>query len=259
MPELPDLQAFSHNLNRRLAGREVTAIVLNSSKANVGSDEMEQAIKGQRIASVYREGKQLRLQFSGDVLLSLHLMLRGELHLVPKDETVKFSVFELHLDNEEKFVLSDFQKQARPTLNPEHSHVPDALSKALNKDYLKSLLAGKKAIIKNVLLDQEAIRGIGNAYADEILWHARISPFSVSAALPAEALHKLEKSIKKVLQEAIQKILNEQPDIITGEVRDFMLIHQPKKTESPTGHPIQMKKNGARKTYFTDEQVLYEV
>ena len=259
MPELPDLQAFSQNLQKRLAGRKVSKVVLNSTKSNAAADELEQALVGKLIDSVYREGKQLRIGFANEVLLGLHLMLHGELHLVQADDPLKFSMLELYLDNGEKFVLSDFQKQARPTLNPEPSAVPDALSDTLDFQYLKSLLSGKKAIVKNVLLDQDAIRGIGNAYADEILWHARISPFSVSSAIPDQALKKLVKSIKQVLGKAVSQILEEQPDIISGELRDFMLIHQSKKHESPTGHPIEVKKNGARKTFFTDEQVLYEV
>lgn len=259
MPELPDLQAFSQNLQRRLAGKKVVGVELNSNKSTVTAAELQAVLKGKTIVNVYREGKQLRVKFSDDVRLGLHLMLHGQLHIVQADELVKFSVFELHLDNKEKFVMSDFQKQARPALNPEQSDVPDALSDSLNQKYLKTLLAGKKAIVKNVLLDQDAIRGIGNAYADEILWHARISPFSISAALPEEALKRLEKSIKQVLEQAIQKILAEQPDIISGELRDFMVIHQSKKAESPTGHKIEVKKNGSRKTYFTDEQILYEV
>jgi formamidopyrimidine-DNA glycosylase len=259
MPELPDLHAFSQNLQRRLAGKQVKAVQLNSRKANQTVDELELALKGQTIEEVFRDGKQLRLAFSNGKLLGLHLMLHGELHIVPADETVKFSVFELLLNGDEKFVLSDFQKQARPTLDPEASDVPDALSKDLDFQYLKALLGGKKAIVKNVLLDQKSIRGIGNAYADEILWHARLSPFSVSKAIPDDVIKTLLKSIRQVLEHAIKQILKEKPDIISGEVRDFLFIHQTEKQESPTGSRIEVLKAGARKTYYTKEQVLFEV
>ncbi len=67
---------------------------------------------------------------------------------------------------------------ATPTLNPAPSAAPDALSEEVNFEFLKTLLSTKKGSIKNILLDQKLIRGIGNAYADEILWDARISPFS---------------------------------------------------------------------------------
>ncbi len=124
---------------------------------------------------------------------------------------------------------------------------------------MKAILAEKKAVVKNVLLDQSVIRGIGNAYADEILWDAKISPFSRSNKIPDDAVKKLAKSIKKVLEQAIDQILIAEPGIISGEIRDFLNVHQSKNPESPTGHPIQIKKTGARKTYFTDEQVLYEI
>lgn len=259
MPELPDLQAFSQNLQRRLSGKRIKAVALNSKKAEATLAELESALLGGVIDKVFREGKQLRLTLSSGQLLGLHLMLHGELHIAPADEPIKFSVFELLLDSRDKFVLSDFQKQARPMLNPEPVDVPDALSKTLNFKYLKEVLSGKKAIIKNVLLDQEVIRGIGNAYADEILWHARISPFSISKAVPDAEIKTLLKSIRHVLEHAIKQILKEKPDIISGELRDFLRIHQTKNPESPTGHKIEVVKAGARKTYFTDEQVLFEL
>jgi len=258
MPELPDLQAFSKNLQQRLAGKQVKGIQLNSKKTVSTLAELEGALMNKTISQVFREGKQLRIAFKSGELLGLHLMLHGALHIVPRDEPIKFSVFELLLDNGEKFVLSDFQKQARPILDPEESQVPDALSKSLDYKYLKQLLNGKKAIVKNVLLDQDAIRGIGNAYADEILWHARISPFSISRAIPDDVLKTLLKSIRHVLEHAIKQILKEKPEIISGEVRDFLVIHQHKDSESPTGNKIEVVKAGARKTYYTEEQVLFE-
>lgn len=75
--------------------------------------------------------------------------------------------------------------------------------------------------IKNLLLDQKVIRGIGNAYADEILWHARISPLSVCNKIPDEKIKAIAKSIKTVLHKAIKHICKSHPQIISGEVRDF--------------------------------------
>ncbi len=65
----------------------------------------------------------------------------------------------------------------------------------------------RKAAIKNVLLDQDIIRGIGNSYSDEILWRTRISPFSKANAIPDEKIKELATTIKKVLKEATEKIL----------------------------------------------------
>jgi formamidopyrimidine-DNA glycosylase len=123
---------------------------------------------------------------------------------------------------------------------------------------LKARLAKSKAIVKSVLLDQHIIRGIGNAYADEIFWDARISPFSISNKIPDAEIKALLKSIKNVLQKAEKSIIKSNPDIISGEIRDFMLIHNSKKEKSPTGAAIQVKSVGARKTYYTDEQKLFK-
>ena len=107
-------------------------------------------------------------------------------------------------------------------------------------------------------MDQQVLRGIGNAYADEILWEAGISPFSVSNKIPAEKVKELAKAIKKVLKDAEKQIVKSHPDIITGEVRDFLKIHNAKKKESPTGAAIEHGTVNSRKTYYTKEQELYE-
>jgi formamidopyrimidine-DNA glycosylase len=142
-------------------------------------------------------------------------------------------------------------------LNPEPRDAPDALSSRVNFAFLKKQLSTSKAVVKNVLLDQHILRGIGNAYADDILWEARISPFSISNKIPESAVRKLAKSIKQVLAKGEKNIMKSYPDIISGEVRDFMLVHNAKKEESPTGRQIQVKTLGGRKTYFTDEQKLF--
>jgi formamidopyrimidine-DNA glycosylase len=109
-----------------------------------------------------------------------------------------------------------------------------------------------------VLMDQKVLRGIGNAYADEILWHAKISPFSMSNKIPADKVEVLIKSIKSVLEDAEKEILKANPDIITGEVRDFLIVHQPRKKTTPQGKTIHQKEVSSRKTYYTDEQQLFE-
>ncbi len=257
MPELPDLQAFSANLQKKLAGETVENFVVHTKKLNVPAADLTKTLKGQRLKQVFREGKELHLEFEDGNVLGLHLMLHGELFLVDANEEPKFSVFEIVFKNKRKLVLADFQKQATPTLNPKADDTPDALSKTITFDYLKALLQKKKAVIKNILLDQHVIRGIGNAYADEILWEAKISPFSVANQISEDAVRQLAKAIPSVLKNAEKQILKAQPDIISGEIRDFLKIHSAKRKESPTGAAIQVEKTGARKTYYTEEQVLY--
>jgi len=125
-------------------------------------------------------------------------------------------------------------------------------------NYLSEKLGKTKTPVKTVLMDQKVLRGIGNAYADEILWYAKISPFSASNKIPADKVEVLAKSIKSVLEDAEKEILKANPDIISGEVRDFLIVHQPRKKTTPQGKTILQKEVSSRKTYYTDEQELFE-
>jgi formamidopyrimidine-DNA glycosylase len=257
MPELPDLQAFSHNLDKKLAGKTVkTVIVHNAKKLNVSEKELQAKLEQQKLKEVYRDGKELYIKFGDGDILALHLMLHGKLFLFEAKNENKYSIIELIFTDDTGLVLTDFQGIATPTLNPVEKEAPDAVDHKAGFDYLKAKLGKTKTNVKTVLLDQKIIRGIGNAYADEILWDAGISPFSASNKLPEDKIEDLVKSIHSVLKDAEKQILKSNPDIINGEVRDFMLIHNSKKKHSPNGAPILIKEAG-RKTYYTEEQTLY--
>lgn len=259
MPELPDLQAFSRNLTKRLAGKKIKALHTPYKKRLKTSEpELQKRLVGKIVKEVTREGKELYFHFRGGDTLALHLMLRGNLYYFDGDQhDKKYPIIEILFSDKTGLVMTDFQGQATPTLNPGEHEGIDALSKEVTFDLLKSKFEKSKATIKNLLLDQHFIRGIGNAYADEILWHARISPFSIANKIPDKYIRSLVKLIPKVLRDAEKKILKSNPDIITGEVRDFLLIHNAKKTESPSGAEIKMEVKGGRKTYFTAEQELF--
>lgn len=256
MPEIPDIEVFSKNLKKLLAGKQVAKVnVVNGKKLKDSPKELSQALEGQKLLDVYRSGKELRMQFSKKVLVGIHLMLTGDLHFFEAANSCKSTIVELHFKDGTGLALTDRMKNANIKLNPIDKAGVDALD--LNYKTLKGLL-NRKAAVKNVLLDQDLIRGIGNSYSDEILWQTRISPFSKSAAIPDEKIKELAVVIKKVFKDAIKKISKHYPDKIHGEVKEFLQIHTKHKTESPTGSPIRTATRGMLLTYYTDEQVLYE-
>lgn len=106
-------------------------------------------------------------------------------------------------------------------------------------------------------MDQKLILGIGNSYADEILWDARISPVSIANKIPNHAAKKLYKSISDVLEIAISAMKKENKGELRGELRDFMKIHGSNIKKSPTGKRIQSEKINGRTAYFTEEQNFY--
>ncbi len=170
MPELPDLQVFSRNLNKKLSGKTVKKVTaVNDKKLNVSKNELKKSIEDQMLNKIYREDKELHFEFENGNVLGLHLMLNGDLYLFKETNEHKHPIIELIFDDGTGLVLTDFQGAATPTLNPDPRNAPDALSKEADFDFLKEQLRKKKTTVKNFLLDQNMIRGIGNAYADEIL------------------------------------------------------------------------------------------
>jgi formamidopyrimidine-DNA glycosylase len=258
MPELPDLQVFSRNLNKTIVGKTVRTITVPvARKLNVSAKTLKKKLEGQKLTAVERVGKELQFTFKSGDVLALHLMLRGKLNYFEGKNDARFAIIEILFTDNTGLAMGDFQKAATPTLNPEVRDAPDALSKDADFKFFKTILQKKKSNIKSVLLDQHVVRGIGNAYADDILWEAGISPFSICNQIPDTYIKRLVKSIRSVLHDAEKKILKSNPEIIAGEVRDFMKVHNAKKTHSPTGGKIKQSTTGGRKTYYTGEQELF--
>lgn len=259
MPEIPDIEVFSRNLKKLLTGKRVTkANVVNGKKLKDKPAELSKALEGQKLLDVYRSGKELRLQFSKGTILGIHLMLTGDLFLLAGKNERKSTIVELHFKDGTLLALTDRMKNAHVKLSPVDKDGIDALDKGFNFKKLKEILANRKTAIKNILVDQDLIRGIGNSYSDEVLWQTRISPFSKAAAIPDEKIKELVTTIKKVLKEATEKIYKAHPGKINSEVKEYLQIHTKKQTESPTGSPILIAERGMLKTYYTKEQVLYE-
>jgi len=256
MPELPDIEVFAHNLKKLYARKKLVKLkIVNGKKLKDKPAQLTKALQGQTLKDVYRSGKELRFQFSNQVLLGMHLMLTGDLIPFEGKNERKTTIVEFHFDDGKALALTDFMKNANIKLDPEDKGGVDALSKELNYTYLKQVFQSKSAA-KNILLDQDIIRGIGNGYSDEILWEAGIHPFSIAEKIPDEKIRQLPIIIKKELTTATKKILKNHPDLLYGEIKDYLKIHR--KKESPTGRPIQMMEKGGRKTFYTDEQVLYK-
>lgn len=167
----------------------------------------------------------------------------------------KHTVMAFYFSGGEGFAVVDILKQATPTLDPVSVKAPDALEIS-EKDFV-ALLTKRKKMVKQVLMDQKALRGIGNSYADEILWDAKVAPMSIASALPDKVKATLYKSMTSVLNEAITAIADENGDELRGELRDLMKVHGAKIERSPTGATVKSEKIGGRTAYYTDEQHLY--
>ena len=253
MPELPDIHVFAKNLDAVFAGKVLRKIkVVNGKKLADTAAALSKALEGKRLKKIYRSGKELRFDFEGGTLAGIHLMLTGDMFIFEKENTHHSTIVELYFEGGKNLALTDRMRNAYFRLNPEDKEGVDAME--LDFKTLKSIL-NRKSTIKNILLDQDLIRGIGNGYSDEILWETRISPYSIASAIPDEKIKELVKVIPGLLTDAAKKIDKAHPGKINDEAKEFLKIHR-NPDKSPTGRPIQIDTKGSRKTYYTDEQVL---
>lgn len=262
MPELPDLEVFCGNLNKLLLNRNIEDVVVYGEKGiNVPSSFFINAVRGSSIDRIFREGKELFFHLSSGNSFSVHLMLAGRLKVgeISSLEGIRFRIVTFRLGGNTGLNISDYQGMCKVTLNPKISDVPDALSEKFTYEYWRKVLdTNKKMNIKALLINQHIIKGIGNAYADEILWKAAISPESTAGKIPEEPAGELFTAVKDVLTSAIVRIRELSPDIISGEVRSFLSVHNSGKTVADDGRPIIVKTIATKNTYYTDRQVVYK-
>jgi formamidopyrimidine-DNA glycosylase len=259
MPELPDLHVFSRNLDRRLAGRPLRSVaVWRTRRRNFTNEKIAHALEGCALKEIRREGKEVHFDFDNDRRLAAHLMLAGQFDLTPDPRAIKFARLGLKFESGEWLVVSDPHGWATFTLDPPPETAPDALAAECDVEYLsRSLHRCAGVLLKGFLVDQNILRGIGNAYADEILWASRIAPQSLCDRLPKEKVTDLHGAIRAVLMDAIAQIERLAPEAINGEIRDFLKVHHSERTLCPAGHPIRCEMVAMKKTYYCDEQVAY--
>jgi formamidopyrimidine-DNA glycosylase len=258
MPELPDLTVFAESLGKKVLNRKISAVEYHRGKRlNVEPQVFYDALKGQQITRITRAGKALVFDLGSGEKILIHLMLSGGFEVCQANQEVPSAVLTVAFEDGQSLVLFDQRGLATITLNPDLSRTAvDALE--VTSGYLKELFKKKaKLTIKELLIDQSSIAGIGNAYSDEILWEAKIAPKSIVGKIPEKVIDKLVVAIHHVLKSATDYIRQTNPGIMSGEVREHLAVHKPKAKFSPTGADIVVEQVASKKTYSTKEQILY--
>ena len=255
MPELPDLEVFAKNLHARLSGKTLDKALYY--KPNIAKPALE-ALSGLTLEGVTRDGKETRFAFAKRQSLCVHLMLNGRFSIHQGDAPRGAdAILRLAFTDGTTLAVDDEGLLASAALNKRKPPVPDAFSSAMTPEWLAKSLQGHSGCMKAYLIDQKLIRGIGNAYADEILYAARISPKAIACKLPPEAVSALHAAIGDVLRHAIDVLLKHDADAIAGEYRDFLAVHVKGKRAAPSGAAIICQRVAGKTTYFTAEQIVY--
>jgi len=264
MPELPEVETVKNELLPYVIGRRVTGVTLlwEGIVKEPPVEEFCSRIVGQEITGVDRRGKYLIVSLSSGDLLIVHLKMTGSL-LVNRDssEPPPHTRAIIHLDEGTVVFFRDPRKFGLMRLVRDRSGIdgklgPEPLEADFTAEVLAQRLAKRKAPIKAILTDQSFIAGIGNMYADEALYAAKIHPLRPGESLSQEELERLHNAIHQVLWSAISNkgasVANYfRPDGTLGTAHfEFKVAHRGGKACSVCGTPIERTVVRNRGTYF---------
>ncbi len=236
MPELPDLEVIRENLAARLLGRAVSCVaVRRPGLVQAGPVDLAPLV-GKTLHDITRRGKHLLFHFQEDLFLIVHLMRYGWLwHGPSRYEITKTTTLVLSFSDatDLRLIEPGTPQIAAVWLCSDPSQVdplkklgPEPLGPQFTLDAFSQALGKRRRIIKKILMDQAIVAGIGNAYADEILFWARLSPFRYAHTLRAEEVEKLWRAIPETLRWAIGEIkLRVGENLFDKEIRDFLFVH----------------------------------
>jgi formamidopyrimidine-DNA glycosylase len=266
VPELPEVEALAYHLRRHAVGLPVGRVDVSAFSVLKTFDPPITALHGQTVTGANRWGKYLGLQV-GALHLITHLSRAGWLRWSDKLAAAPLKpgkgpiALRVHLGkpgDAPGFDLTEAGTQKRlavwlvddPMKVPQIAALgPDALE--LSIEDLSALLAGNSGRIKTVITDQKVIAGIGNAYSDEILHVAKLSPFATAGKLTDEQLATLHDAMISVLTDAVKRSVGQQAATLKGEKRSGLRVH------ARTGLPCPVCGDTVREVSFADKSFQY--
>ncbi|MEH1126193.1 Fpg/Nei family DNA glycosylase [Micromonospora sp. CPCC 206061] len=265
MPELPEVEALAAYLRERAAGRRVDRMEISAISALKTYDPPPSAVSGRDITGAARHGKFLDVIIDGGLHLVVHLARAGWLHyrdafpgtapLKPGKGPIALRV---RLDDGSGFDLTEAgtQKSLAAYLVTDPVQVPgvgrlgpDAL--AVDLAGFDERIRGRRGQVKGVLTSQEVLAGVGNAYSDEILHVAKLSPFAITSRLTEEQMERLYAATREVLTDAVTRSVGQRAAELKGEKRSGLRVH------ARTGLPCPVCGDTVREVSFADSSLQY--
>jgi formamidopyrimidine-DNA glycosylase len=263
VPELPEVEALAAFLRENAVGHVLTRVDLAAVQAIKTFDPPLSSLGGLEITGASRHGKFLDVDVSG-LHLVVHLARAGWLHwrtglptAPPKPGRGPLAL-RAHLDDGDGFDLTEQGTRKglavyvvrSPSEVPGIARLgPDALE--VDREQFAALLAGKSGQLKGALTEQSRIAGIGNAYSDEILHAARLSPFKMADKLNDDEVVRLYDAMRTVLTDALERQMGQKAATMKGEKRSGLKVH------ARTGLPCPVCGDTVREVSFADTSLQY--
>lgn len=236
MPELPDIALYLHALQPRVVGRRVTGVRLASPFLLRSIDPPLSAVQGRTIVGLQRLGKRIALEAEGELFLVFHLMIAGRFRWKPPRAPVPGKIGLLAIDFEDgSLILTEAGTRRQASLHVVSGraalaqHDPGGLE-VLEADVprFQSVLQQANHTLKRALTDPHLFSGIGNAYSDEILHAARLSPFKQTFSLTDDEVRRLYDATRATLIHWMGRLQQEAGDEFPDKVTAFhdgMTVH----------------------------------
>jgi formamidopyrimidine-DNA glycosylase len=209
MPELPEVEAAMTILRRRAKGRTIARVrLLHPSLQRRVKPSTLRTLAGARVASVERRGKHQLLHLDDGRILHVHFRMNGDWEHGPIDDPLpRFARAVIEFADDTRLVLVDSRALGTLDVHPAGAELalglgPDAADRSWTAAQLGAALAKRKGPIKPALLDQKLVAGLGNIYAAEALWRARIGPFRRADSLGDAQVRALRRAIATVIERA---------------------------------------------------------
>ncbi len=266
MPELPEVETIRRDLSERVRGRTITAVDVPGDRVSLvqvpSTQEFRRGLVGRRIEGTDRRGKYLSFRLSDGRSWLVHLRMTGALlHRragAPPDPYVRAVV---SLDDGTELRFSDMRKFGTMWLVPDPELVVgrlglEPLDGKFTKSRLRELMARRSAPVKSFLMDQHAIAGLGNIYADESLFAARIHPQRPASSLSQAEVRRLHRAVRRVLRDALGDRGSSFRDYVDADGREGMHQFRVKvfrRTGQPCyvcGREIARVKVGGRSSHY---------
>jgi len=244
MPELPDLAAYLDSLERRVAGRRLVALRIASPFLLRTAVPPISSVEGRQVTGLRRLGKRIVFVFEGGLFLVLHLMIAGRLQWPAKKGRNTLAIFEFE---DGTLSLTEAGTKRRASL---HLVQGEAALKAMDPGGLEVMSASEEQFaerllsenhtLKRALTDPRLFAGIGNAYSDEILHRAKLSPIALTRDLAPRQVTALHQATVTVLKEWIARLKTDGfPEKVTA-FRPEMAVHGRYRQPCPVcGSPVQ--------------------
>lgn len=268
MPELPEVETVKRSLEKKLTGRTIKSVELLLEKIvkEPSADSFTQAIADKSVLGMGRRGKYLLIFLSEGLAMVIHLRMTGQLiHCAVDADRAKHTHVVFNLDDGTQLRFIDQRQFGRIYLMPDYQLDKisglntlgvEPLSDDFTREFMKKELKRKRVKIKSLLLDQTFIAGIGNIYADEALYRARLHPERLACTLTPRETVKLYQAIREVLSEGIENRGTSIKDYVDGDGRSGnyqALLRVYGKEDEPCricGTIILRKKVGGRSSFY---------